>query len=733
MATLRGVDIYSLQGEKGFTFDGKGIDFAFIKTTDGTTYLNPYAAKQIKNAKANGVMIGVYHFGSSEDVIKQAEFFVKKNKTYIKNGAIPVLDYETTPTGPGITIYGPSGAKKFMDYVYKQTGVRCMIYMNKSYTNSYNWKKVQPYYKLWGAQYADEKPGTWKTDPWQSSESWGPWGKKPTIYQYEDYGYIPGYKKSYLDLDIFYGSKSDFEKLSGKTSTSSTAKSGCSDKLTDFVKQPISYDFGLSIDTIAKKCKSRSRFKILCGGNIDKVKEILTIAKNAGMSPALFAAYEINEGYNSADSWLNALCPYPSNVKESAKKSAQAIVSNSKVMDEKPAWIDVAHPLDFVPASVKKSGNAEFKKLIKGSIGRGYISSTSAATWEVYYPQGLKASVNGVMNYATPLKDSMNTILSWGGTFGTGNCAGTSQESGSSSNKTGSSGTGTSGESTNGGAFTKALLYLKKSFPFMIGKAANMFRFNDFIFHPGSDSGGGSSDSDSGYAENTTSSTNNGSSNASSSTSNSSANNSASTSSDAVKNHGTATGKVAKAIAKAQKSSSWNSMTPLYSGGIGGHPGIDVDGEWGAQCFDLGTWYIKQLMGYLPAAEFRCNSVPRQYMKALKKDGWTIVFRPALKDLKVGAITFESLDHTAKAGSTIASYTGWYDVRDHYNLVDAHTEIIAKISGRTLTFLTQNPDSPKLKKHTTPASKTGKSQVEGTGAHGRMIQMIAIPPEKYFK
>jgi len=207
--TLNGIDIASYQA--GIDFSKMSLDFVFIKTTEGTSYLNPDAKAQFESAKQNKLLTGCYHFATSQEPIEQAKYFVKQSQTYINEGAVPVLDYEAD----GLKL-GPSGAKKFMDYVYKETGVRCMIYMSKDVCSSQDWKDVAPDYKLWVAQYADMKTTGWKTNPWTDNKGYGAWNK-PSIFQYTSSGVIDGWTKTKLDLDIFYGSADDFKKL-GKVS-----------------------------------------------------------------------------------------------------------------------------------------------------------------------------------------------------------------------------------------------------------------------------------------------------------------------------------------------------------------------------------------------------------------------------------------------------------------------------------------------------------------------------------
>ncbi|MCS5737479.1 hypothetical protein, partial [Herbiconiux daphne] len=50
-----------------------------------------------------------------------------------------------------------------------------------------------------------------------------------------------------------------------------------------------------------------------------------------------------------------------------------------------------------------------------GTVGKSYIPSTAATTWEVYYPNGLLAQYNQIQDYGHPLSDAIRVIKSWGG------------------------------------------------------------------------------------------------------------------------------------------------------------------------------------------------------------------------------------------------------------------------------------------------------------------------------
>ncbi|HSH52027.1 MAG TPA: hypothetical protein VK982_09935, partial [Bacteroidales bacterium] len=70
-------------------------------------------------------------------------------------------------------------------------------------------------------------------------------------------------------------------------------------QLREFVHSNISKSFGLSVETVAIKCKNWGRFKAWLSSDVSRIKKVLNIVKDEGVSPAFFAAYEKTEGYNS--------------------------------------------------------------------------------------------------------------------------------------------------------------------------------------------------------------------------------------------------------------------------------------------------------------------------------------------------------------------------------------------------------------------------------------------------
>ena len=193
--TLNGIDISNWQA--GINLSAVPADFVIIKATQGTTYVSPEADTQYKGAKSAGRLLGVYHFATGDGAAEEAKFFLSNVQGYLGEAAL-FLDWEGAVVSQGVGY-----AKAFLDYVYQQTGIRPLIYMSKSVTNSYDWSTVSANYGLWVAQYADSNPTGYQDDPWTDAKGYGSWSG-PAIFQYASTGRLSGYDGN-LDLDKFYG------------------------------------------------------------------------------------------------------------------------------------------------------------------------------------------------------------------------------------------------------------------------------------------------------------------------------------------------------------------------------------------------------------------------------------------------------------------------------------------------------------------------------------------------
>lgn len=190
---LNGIDISNYQ--RGLDLARVPCDFVICKATEGTRIVHSTCDPWVQQAKKLGKKWGFYHFAAGGDAIAEADFFVKSCLNYFGEG-IPVLDYE---------MYGRKGTvwvKRFLDRVYEKTKVRCMVYTSRSVLTEEDWSAIAPNHALWVAQYANNRPTGYQSDPWFPKGSIGAF-KAVTMHQYSSTGRLDGYSGN-LDLDIAY-------------------------------------------------------------------------------------------------------------------------------------------------------------------------------------------------------------------------------------------------------------------------------------------------------------------------------------------------------------------------------------------------------------------------------------------------------------------------------------------------------------------------------------------------
>lgn len=112
-----------------------GLDFAFVKITEGLSYVNSYWVAQRDWAKSHGLVWGGYHYPHmANDPKAEADYFLSQVKW--QPGDVIVLDWE----GYDAANRGVSNARKlayrdaWLKYVKgKMPGHRVIMYCNKDY------------------------------------------------------------------------------------------------------------------------------------------------------------------------------------------------------------------------------------------------------------------------------------------------------------------------------------------------------------------------------------------------------------------------------------------------------------------------------------------------------------------------------------------------------------------------------------------------------------------------
>ena len=212
--SLNFIDIASWQAgiDLSAVFAQNPLHGVIVKATQSTNYVNyPYCDQWVQWLIKNDKPWGFYHFLKYTDPVAEAKYFVNHTINYFGVG-VPCADYE----GSIVTDYGTYYLRKFLDTVYSETGIKCLVYCNQSTieadVNGFR-NIVNDGYKLWLAQYTGLEQVGFREKPWRQG-SVSPW-EKETMHQYTEKGVLNGWS-SHLDLDLFYGDIEDWNVLAGK-------------------------------------------------------------------------------------------------------------------------------------------------------------------------------------------------------------------------------------------------------------------------------------------------------------------------------------------------------------------------------------------------------------------------------------------------------------------------------------------------------------------------------------
>lgn len=193
---VHGVDISHYQFDVDFKkLKEDGIQFVFVKATEGVSYKDDYFKKNWEGLEKHGLIRGAYHFYRPSVLGKrQAEEFIKT--VPLKSGDLPpVLDLEETDNRSDEIVL--KGVKNWLKTVEEHYGVKPIIYVNQNYYNKFIKGNLEDY-PIWIAAYRWNKPDLPQSD-WE-------------FWQYSDRGWRDGVEVR-VDLNVFGGSREDLEKL----------------------------------------------------------------------------------------------------------------------------------------------------------------------------------------------------------------------------------------------------------------------------------------------------------------------------------------------------------------------------------------------------------------------------------------------------------------------------------------------------------------------------------------
>ena len=272
---LRGIDISKWQSVG--TGD-QAVDFVICKATEGVGYVDPNCDKHYQRAKAQGKLLGVYHFARPDKngPEAEAEFFVKNIKGYIGE-ALLALDYEMVP-------YTDYWAYAFCSKVHELTGVWPVVYMSASKVNDFNWSKTAKQCGLWIAGYPGKynvknppEPGA--NDMPYKTGAWKTWA----IWQYTS-------SAGTLDRDIAYMDRAAWKKYANPASSATPEPQPTPTPAKKTNEQ-------IADEVIAGKWdngEARKQKLAVAGYNYQEVQNIVN--KKLGFKPSTSISYAVRRG-----------------------------------------------------------------------------------------------------------------------------------------------------------------------------------------------------------------------------------------------------------------------------------------------------------------------------------------------------------------------------------------------------------------------------------------------------
>jgi GH25 family lysozyme M1 (1,4-beta-N-acetylmuramidase) len=200
---ITGIDVSSWQGTVDWVTVAKTAKFAYVKATEGTTFLSATFAAQYSGAKAAGLYTGAYAFARpNTPALAQADYFIDHAGVARDGKTLPLmldLEWPYKLNGAYVAPYPCFGIsttamvawiRAFVDEVKRRTGSPTLIYTTAAWWNQCTGSTTAfGDQRLAVASYSSTPPATFPT-------SWSSW----SVWQYAASGSLPG------DQDVFNGS-----------------------------------------------------------------------------------------------------------------------------------------------------------------------------------------------------------------------------------------------------------------------------------------------------------------------------------------------------------------------------------------------------------------------------------------------------------------------------------------------------------------------------------------------
>jgi len=195
---LRGVDVSHYQGEIQWDkFKEQGIDFAFIKATEGSSHQDERFAENWLAAEETKLDVGAYHFFSFDSSGRtQAEWYIQTVGD-LTGKLAPVVDveyYGDKEKNPPDKEAVARELREFLDILEEHYQIRPIIYTTYKVYRRYIQEEFGQY-PLW-IRNVYYSPDLDMKGKWQ-------------FWQYTDRAVLEGYcgTEKYIDLNVFVGTE----------------------------------------------------------------------------------------------------------------------------------------------------------------------------------------------------------------------------------------------------------------------------------------------------------------------------------------------------------------------------------------------------------------------------------------------------------------------------------------------------------------------------------------------
>ena len=201
-APVQGIDLARFQMQVDWrAVRRSGIDFAFIKATEGGDLKDPLFRSHWRGAGRAGIVRGAYHFYYfCTPAETQARWFIR-NVPRARGALPPVLDMEWNPLSPTCRRRPPGSEVRrqmqiWLDRVEAHYGKRPIIYTTPGFYKDARLSRIKGY-DFWLRSTAKSLAEAYPGQPWR-------------FWQFTATGIVPGIDGD-VDRNIFNGSRADWQ------------------------------------------------------------------------------------------------------------------------------------------------------------------------------------------------------------------------------------------------------------------------------------------------------------------------------------------------------------------------------------------------------------------------------------------------------------------------------------------------------------------------------------------